>query len=612
MTAGRLARAGPALVRLIGNVKMGDQLEDERAKLLRQQAALAKFGELTLRSSELDHILTEACRIVGAALGTDLAKVVALQPDGHTLLVIAGVGWKPGVVGHATIELKDDTSEGVALKTGEPMISPDINLETRFEYPSFLIDNGVRAVSNVVIMGEEGKRPFGILQVDSRSPREFLVEDTAFLRTYANLIAAAVVRLRDYATLETKTKELSQANAQLQLVAQERARVEEALHQSRKMEAVGQLTGGLAHDFNNLLTSISGSLELMRMHLAQGRTADLERFMLAALESADRAAALTHRMLAFARRQTLDPKAVDLNRLVEGMEDLFRRTVGPAIAIETKLTSKPWIALCDPNQVENALLNLVINARDAMPEGGRITIETRNAALPDTTNNDGLAMPANVAPGDYGALSVSDNGCGMTPHVMASAFDPFFTTKPVGQGTGLGLSMIQGFTQQSGGQVRLRSEEGSGTTVTLYLPRHHGMLADTPGAAVASVRPSSAPKVILVVDDEPPIRAVILSLLTDLGYRMLDAKDGAAGLAILETTLQIDFLITDVGLPGMNGRQLADAARRTRPDLKILFITGYAEGVLVDKGVLEKGMQVITKPFRLDVLASRVQGMLGT
>jgi signal transduction histidine kinase len=506
----------------------------------------------------------------------------------------------------------DDTSEGVALKTGEPMISPDITLEKRFRYPPFLIENNVRAVFNVVIIGEQGAPPFGILQVDSHTPRDFAVEDTAFLRTYANLIAAAVVRLRAYAILEAKTRELTEANSKLRLEGEERARVEEALHQSRKMEAVGQLTGGLAHDFNNLLTGISGSLELVRIRSAQGRTADLERYIVHALEATNRAAALTHRLLAFSRRQTLDPKATDLNRLVQGMEYLLRRTAGPSIALETNLAAEPWVTLCDPNQVESVLLNLVINARDAMPEGGRITIETRNAVLPKRMNSVGTVLPLNLPAGDYEALSVTDTGCGMSPAVMASAFDPFFTTKPIGQGTGLGLSMIQGFVQQSGGQVRLHSEEGQGTAVTLYLPRHLGLVVDDPEAGVVPLRPHSPANVILLVEDEPPIRAIILDLLGDLGYKMLDAKDGLSALAILETTLQIDLLITDVGMPGMNGRQLADAARRTRPTLKVLFITGYAEGALVDKGVLEKGMQVMTKPFAVNVLAARVQGMLGS
>ena len=368
---------------------MSDEEKGDHLALLRQQTILAKFGELALKSDDLDEILTEACRLVGEALGTDLAKIVELQEDGHTLLVRAGVGWKPGVVGKVTIQAEDDTSEGMALKTGEPMISPDIAKETRFRYPPFLTENGVRAVANVIIIGGKDRPPFGILQVDSREPRQFTDEDTVFLRSYANLVAAAVDRLRtigdvregeerlrrSHEALEQRvverTRELVEANDKLRTEAAERERIEDALRQSHKMEAVGQLTGGLAHDFNNLLAGISGSLELIRMRMAQGRTAEIGRYVETALSSVSRAAALTHRLLAFSRRQTLDPKPIGVDGLVGGMADLFRRTVGPSIQIETRLAGELWPALCDPNQLENALLNLVINARDAMPDGGQ-------------------------------------------------------------------------------------------------------------------------------------------------------------------------------------------------------------------------------------------------
>ena len=286
--------------------------------------------------------------------------MVELQEDGKTLVVRAGVGWKPGVIGVATITAEVDTSEGHALRTGEPMISPDIATETRFKYSQFLIDNNVRAVANVLIIGGKGKPPFGILQIDSRVPRQFTENDTFFLRSYANLIAAAVDRLRQRLALEERvakrTRDLSEANAKLQAEAAERERVEETLRQSLKMEAVGQLTGGLAHDFNNLLAGISGSLGLMRMRTAEGRTKEIGRFIEIAMTSVNRAAALTHRLLAFSRRQTLDPKPTDVNLLVGSMEDLFIRTVGPGIQLETKLAADPWAALCDPNQLENAML----------------------------------------------------------------------------------------------------------------------------------------------------------------------------------------------------------------------------------------------------------------
>ena len=340
-----------------------------------------------------------------------------------------------------------------------------------------MIDNNVRAVANVLIIGGQGKPPFGILQIDSRVPRQFTESDTLFLRSYANLLAGAVDRLRLRLALEERvaerTRELTEANAKLQAEAAARGRVEETLRQSLKMEAVGQLTGGLAHDFNNLLAGISGSLGLMRMRTAQGRAAEIGRFIEIAMTSVNRAAALTHRLLAFSRRQTLDPKPTDVNRLVGGMEELFIRTVGPGIQLETKLATDPWPALCDPNQLENAMLNLVLNARDAMPDGGHLLIETTNSIFPDSRGALRVAL-GKVPAGEYMGLFVTDTGAGMPPDVIARAFDPFFTTKPTGEGTGLGLSMIYGFVRQSGGHVLLSSEKGQGTMVSIYLPRHLG------------------------------------------------------------------------------------------------------------------------------------------
>jgi len=720
-------------------------------ELLRHETILVKFGELALKSDDLDEILTEACHLVGQALGTDLAKVMELQENGKTLFVRAGVGWKPSVVGEVTLLAADDTSEGHALRTGEPMISPDIDQETRFKYPAFLTDNGVRAVANVIIIGGKDMPPFGILQIDSRTPREFTEADTAFLRSYANLLAAAVDRLRiikevrsaearlrlalesgllgswDFdlvngnttrtpqydeifgypgppapwgydtfldhvlpadrehiastfrhavdtraewhfecrirrssdgevrwieargrpdgglgngppthllgivaditerkhaeeallrmndvleANVAERTYELTVANARLEAEAEEREQVEAALRQSQKMEAVGQLTGGIAHDFNNLLAGISGSLELVRTRVAQGRTAELDRYVDAAMGSANRAAALTHRLLAFSRRQTLDPKPTDVNGLVAGMEELFRRTVGPGVRAEITLVDKPWPTLCDPNQLESALLNLVINARDAMPDGGQLMIETTNTVLRDRRGALKEQPPQDVPPGDYVCLSVADTGTGMTPEVIARAFDPFFTTKPTGQGTGLGLSMIYGFMHQSGGHVRLRSEVGQGTTVAIYLPRHLGA-ATVAWDGAAQSRAGAASAVILVVEDEPDVRMIIVEVLSDLGYTVHEADDARSGLQILRSGTRVDLLLTDVGLPGgMNGRQLADAARQQRPELSVLFVTGYAESVAASDGRMEPGMQVMTKPFSLDALAAKVQGIV--
>ncbi|MBR0692912.1 PAS domain-containing protein [Bradyrhizobium lablabi] len=383
---------------------------------------------------------------------------------------------------------------------------------------------------------------------------------------------------------------------------------EEALRQSHKMEAVGQLTGGIAHDFNNLLTGIIGSLELLQTRLSQGRLSEIDRYVTAAQGASKRAAALTHRLLAFSRRQTLDPRPTDVNRLVMGMEELIRRTVGPQIALEVVTAGGLWPALIDPSQLESALLNLCINARDAMPEGGRITIETANKWL-----DDRAAKERDLPPGQYLSLCVTDTGTGMTPDVIARAFDPFFTTKPIGQGTGLGLSMIYGFVRQSGGQVRIYSEVGHGTTMCLYLPRYYGTAADAgAGDDRAEVVQAQTGRTILIVDDEPSVRMLVIEVLEELGYAVREAKDGPTGLRMLQSGGHIDLLITDVGLPGgMNGRQLADAARVTRPDLKVLFITGYAENAIIGNGQLGPGMRVLTKPFVMDTLARRVLDMIG-
>ena len=385
------------------------------------------------------------------------------------------------------------------------------------------------------------------------------------------------------------------------------AATQDALRQSQKMEAVGQLTGGLAHDFNNLLTGMMGNLELLQHRVARGRLDDVDRLVNAAQGAGRRAASLTQRLLAFSRRQTLDPKPTDVNRLIAGMEDLLRRTVGPSTDVEIVGAAGLWTAMIDPGQLENALLNLFINARDAMPDGGKITVETANKWMDDRT-----ARERDLPPGQYLSICVTDTGTGMTPETVRRAFEPFFTTKPIGQGTGLGLSMIYGFARQSGGQVRIYSEVGEGTTMCVYLPRHLGAAVLENDVSAAISAQEGRGETILVVDDEATIRHLIDEVLDELGYTVIGAADGAAGLKVLQSGARIDLLITDVGLPnGMNGRQVADAARVIRPDLKVLFITGYAENAAVGNGHLEPGMELLTKPFSLDDLTRKVRAMLG-
>ncbi len=385
-----------------------------------------------------------------------------------------------------------------------------------------------------------------------------------------------------------------------------RRQVEEALRQSQKMEAVGQLTGGIAHDFNNLLTGIGGSLELLQGRVADGRMAEAGRLIAAAQGAAKRASALTHRLLAFSRRQNLEPRPTGVNRLVHEMEELVRRTVGPEIALEVRAEPGLWATLVDPNQLENALLNLCINARDAMPDGGHLVIETANKTLTGP-----LAREREIEAGDYVALRVDDTGTGMSPEVARRAFDPFFTTKPIGMGTGLGLSMIHGFARQSGGQARIESVPGEGSSVILYLPRYEGAAEEAPGPAASLQSGDGRGEAVLVVDDDATVRMLVTETLQDFAYEAHEACDGPAALRMLDGGLRIDLLVTDVGMPGgMNGLQLAEAVRARCPGLKVLFMTGYAEHAALQGSALASGVHVMTKPFALDALAGRIKGML--
>ncbi|MEJ8854078.1 PAS domain S-box protein [Variovorax robiniae] len=378
---------------------------------------------------------------------------------------------------------------------------------------------------------------------------------------------------------------------------------EARLRQSQKMDAIGQLTGGIAHDFNNLLQGITGPIELMRRRMALGRTEGMERYMDAAAQSARRAASLIQRLLAFSRRQTLDPKPMNVNERIASMGELLRRTLGEQVRLSITPGAATGAAFGDAAQLESAILNLAINARDAMPEGGELRIGT-SAVLFDQAQ----AQQLDLSPGRYCAISVADSGTGMTPEVLAKAFDPFFTTKPIGQGTGLGLSMVYGFAQQSRGLVQIQSQPGAGTTVTLYLPRAHADESASPAGPIgAPPLPQGQGEVVLVVEDDPSVRLLVLDVLDGLGYRTLYVHDGASAILILRSTARIDLLVTDVGLPGINGRQVAEIARGLRPDLPVVFMTGYAEHASTRAEFLAPGMQMISKPFEIDDFARLVQ-----
>jgi signal transduction histidine kinase len=418
----------------------------------------------------------------------------------------------------------------------------------------------------------------------------------------AVLLAVVAVRgaKRRIDTLETALDDLN-AESEARDTAQGQVR------QLQKMEAVGQLTGGIAHDFNNMLAIIVGSLDIARRRLMSGDREAVERSIDHALEGADRAAALTSQLLAFARRQPLEPRAIEPNKMVSSMSELLRRTLGESIQIETVLAGGLWRVHADPDQLESALLNLAVNGRDAMPNGGRLTIETANCELDERY----AAEHDEVTPGQYVMISVTDTGTGMTPEVVAQAFEPFFTTKDVGRGTGLGLSQVFGFVKQSAGHVKIYSEPSEGTTVKLYLPRHAGEAAPVRRGRQDDMPLGRADELVLVVEDEPRVRRMSVDALIELGYGVIEATDGNEALALLADNPDIALLFTDIMMPGMSGRALADRALAQQPDLKVLYTTGYTRNAIVHNGVVDYGVAFIQKPFTIPALARKLREVLG-
>jgi len=572
---------------------------------LRENAARFRFlhdlNKATAWLSDADAVLATTTRMVGEHMGVSVCAYADMDEDqdGFTIRGDWSAPGSPSIVGH--YRLADFGRKAVTeLGAGRPLIVNDNLAELDPHEAKSFRALGIAATICMPLV-KEG-RLAALMAVHYKDPHVWTESELALIREVTERSWAHVERVGAEASLR-------ELNATLEERVQERTTrlvaTEEALRQSQKMEAVGQLTGGLAHDFNNLLMGIGGSLEMMKARIAQGRADELDRYFDAAQGAVRRASSVTHRLLAFSRRQTLDPRPTDPNRLVTEMEELIRRTVGPEVALTVAPAADPWPILVDPNQLENAMLNLCINARDAMPDGGSLTIEIANRSLDPVD-----ARERDMAPGDYVTISVCDTGTGMTPEVRAKAFDPFFTTKPLGEGTGLGLSMIYGFVRQSGGQVRVHSAVGHGTTMRLFLPRHHGTPMEDECESAGPRRDGDG-EVVLVIDDEPTVRILVAELLGEAGYSAIEAADGPSGLKLLQSDARIDLLITDVGLPGgMNGRQAADAARALRPDLKVLFITGYAETAVIRDGQLDPGMGLITKPFELDTLTARIREML--
>ncbi len=589
-------------------------METKTQSLMRQQLVLAKFGELALRSHDLDEILNEACRLVGDALGTDLSKVMELQDNTINLLVKAGVGWKPGVVGRVIVIAEEGSSEGYALKTGEPVVSDDIETESRFTYADFLKDNGVRALVNVLILGGEGKRPYGLLQVDSRTPRSFGESDTTFLRTYANLLAAAVDRIhadsdksrtvdRQRQAEEAHQAELRSINESLEArvakrtadlhEAQEQRRLaEEMMRQSQKMEAVGQLTGGVAHDFNNLLTIIRSSVDfLKRPDLPEQRRA---RYVEAISETVERAAKLTTQLLAFARRQPLKPEVFDVSRQVAIVADLVRPIVGSRVAIEVSQCNTPCFAEADISQFETALVNLSVNARDAMNGEGSIVFEIQRVSeIPPTRGHV-------QATGEFIAIHVRDTGSGVAPDHLDAIFEPFFTTKEVGQGTGLGLSQVFGFVKQSGGEVDVDSRPGEGSTFTIYIPHSSAEANKSSSQHLDHAVDSTISACVLIVEDNDRVGQFATEMLHDLGYKTIWAGGAEKALNVLaEEAHEIGAIFSDVVMPGMSGIELAKVVKNQYPQIPIILTTGYSDA-LAKEAVI--GVELLRKPYSADEL----------
>ncbi len=589
--AGRDALATAALKRA--------QVDLSEANARLERTVEARTAEARASEGRLRLILESATEF--AIIATDLAGTVTHWSTGARNVF----GWEPAdAVGRSArlIFTPEDQAAGVleaelgkALTEGR---AADDRWQTRRDGSRFFATGAL-----VPMRGPDGA-PTGFLKILRDRTREHEADEAR------RSLNATLERL-----VAERTRGLEAANERLVAEAASRQQAEEQLRQAQKMEAVGRLTGGIAHDFNNLLTIISGSLDMARRRLGRGDAVRAETLLGQAAEGADRAAALTYRLLAFSRQHPLAPEPVDANRLVGGMSDLLGRTLGETVAIETVLAGGLWRTHADPNQLESALLNLAVNARDAMPDGGQLTIETANTHLDESY----AASREEVAAGQYVMVAVSDTGTGMAPEVVARIFEPFFTTKPVGKGTGLGLSQVYGFAKQSGGHVAVYSEAGHGTTIKLYLPRFRQVgeaaavdrVVEVRREPVAPLVPATAAETVLVVEDEPMVRAFSVAALEEAGYRVLSAGDGPSGLAILDAHPEVRVLFTDVVLTGpMNGRKVADEALRRRPDLKLLFTTGYTRNAIIHHGRLDEGVKLISKPFTSASLAAKLRAVL--
>ena len=582
---------------------------------------LARTGAALASELSLDRVVqmvTDAgVELSGASFGAFFYNVVNESGEAYMLYTLSGAPREA----FARFPMPRNTEIFAPTFSGVgPMRSDDILADPRYgKNPPYQgMPEGhlpVRSYLAVPVVSRSGE-VLGALFFGHPQPGVFTERAERLLVGIAGQAAIAIDNARLFEASQKELAARREAERQLQLLNEtleervvaeinQRQQAEEALRQAQKLEAVGQLTGGVAHDFNNLLTVVIGNLDHLARLLPVGH--ESSRHIEAALRGALRGATLTERLLAFARRQPLAPKVISVNRLVAGMSDLLRRTIGEAVSIETVLAGGLWSTFVDGNQLENALINLALNARDAMPEGGRLTLETANTYLDDAYVDRHGELDA----GQYVGIFVTDTGAGMSGETVAQAFEPFFTTKEIGQGTGLGLSQVYGFIKQSGGHVKIYSEIGQGTTVKLYLPRHYGAEAVDDQSVEVNELPRGNGEQVLVVEDDPDVRDYTMEIVAYLGYQVVGAPDGPSALQILKARPDTQLLFTDVGLPGgMNGRTLSDEAVRRNPRLKVLFTTGYARSAIIHQGRLDPGVDVIFKPYAYSELAHKLRRAL--
>jgi PAS domain S-box-containing protein len=579
----------------------GSDVTESKLGETRMQA-LVRLSDVIRDLSDPAEISYQAARVLGETMQVSRAGYGLIDTESETITIERD--WNaPGITTIAgTLRFRDYGSYIEDLKRGETAVVADAYKDPR----TVATADALKAISAQAFVNmpvTERGRSVALLYLNHETVREWSEADMALIAEFADRTRAAVERARSEIQLREANESLE---SKVEARTHELMQMEQALRQSQKMEAIGQLTGGIAHDFNNMLAVVMGSLDLLGRRIGD-MDARAKRYADAAMEGAKRAASLTQRLLAFSRQQPLQPESLDPNRLVAGMSDMLRHSIGADIRLETVLTAGPWRIHVDPNQLESVILNLAVNARDAMPKGGRLTIETQNTHLDARYVAAEMGVPA----GQYVLIAVTDTGDGMTADVIAKAFDPFFTTKDIGRGTGLGLSQVYGFVKQSGGHVKIYSEPGQGTTVKIYLPRgteHDAGLTDDAG--VVEILPGEAREVVLVVDDEPTVRQFSVDALTELGYGVLEADSAAAALRLLQAHPEIALLFTDIVMPDTNGRQLADAARQVRPALKVLYTTGYTRNAVVHNGVVDAGVELIGKPFTIDELAARLRACL--